>query len=142
MFITKQKYILKKNYRYVFLCNTVKAAHGNLTSFLSFQNILQQNGRISFEFYRLSNRRYINNNYTLCLIQFMLKLVTWFDVYVVQAKKTLEITTVMFNFQYHKGIIKSESKYFYMNLFITFCTLWKVLLLWMNSFFFICLNHV
>ena len=34
----------------------------------------------------------------------------------------------MFTFQYHKGIINSESKYFGMNLLNSFCTLWKVLL--------------
>ena len=32
------------------------------------------------------------------------------------------MTKVMFNFQYHKGIIKLELKFFGMNLFSTFCT--------------------
>ena len=36
---------------------------------------------------------------------------------------------VVFNFQYRKDIIKSESKFFGMNLLNTFCTLWKLLLL-------------
>ena len=71
---------------------------------------------------------YISNNYTLCLIQLMLKLVTCYDGHVVQAKKP-KMTKVMFNFQYHKGIINLESKCFGMNLLNAFCTLWKVLLL-------------
>ena len=76
----------------------------------------------------------------MCLIQFMLKLVTWFDGHVVQVKKT-QMTKVVFNFHYRKGIIKSESKFFDMNLLNKFCTLWKVLLLWMNSNIFY-LTHV
>ena len=52
-----------------------------------------------------------------------------------------QMTMVMFNFQYHKSIIKSESKCFGMNLLNMFCTLLKVLLLWMNLNIF-CLNNV
>ena len=36
---------------------------------------------------------------------------------------TTQMTKIMFNFQYHKGIIKSESKFFGLNLLNTFCTL-------------------
>ena len=43
--------------------------------------------------------------------------------------KTL-MTKVIFNFQYHKGIIKLELSFFGINLLSTFCTLWKVLLLY------------
>ena len=52
-----------------------------------------------------------------------------------------QMMKVMFNFQYHKGIINLELKIFGMNLLSTFCTLWKVLLLWMNSYVYY-LNHI
>ena len=55
--------------------------------------------------------------------------------------KKNQMTKGVFNFQYRKGIIMSESKFFCMNLLNKFCTLWKVLLLWMNSNIFY-LNHV
>ena len=51
------------------------------------------------------------------------------------------MTKVRFNFQYHKGIIKPDLNNVGMNLLSTFCTLWKVLLLEMNSYI-LCLSRV
>ena len=49
-----------------------------------------------------------------------------------------QMIKVMFNCQ--KGTIKLELQFYGMNLLSTFCTLWKVLLLLMNSYFYF-LNH-
>ena len=53
------------------------------------------------------------------------------------SKKNPQMAKIMFNFQHKKGILI----FLGMNLLSTFCTLWNVLLLGMNSYMF-CLNHV
>ena len=81
-----------------------------------------------FSFTNFKFKVYISNNYTLCSIQFMLKLDTWFDGHLVRAQKPKWLKLcLIFNITRTKS---SWNKHFW----YSFVTVWEVLLLWMNSY--------